>query len=522
MTSYRRSAPSTHLSCAGESSGAYDHCGPDRDPDDPGPAQASPLPGLVDALDDLEASKRRVLAQMRDVAAWGGTATTTGYTRSEYVALVGRLPGREAWKFDLLVSRLPAAPVTAVLLDRGELTIDQAVSILAGTKRLSGEMLAEVEAAAAEAAVGRNRRGDDPDVDADVDVLVQRTKKAAEQDRLDRDRLDRNQVRVQPDLWGAGRITEDWADPEGFQTRLAAIEHAAGPPTPDLPRGQQLAEGSLATARAWLAGRSTHPLADPGPADVDRRGLTADASAPVDVDAAHPGPDLTPAWSGTSDHRDHDPADVDTTVADRIDQPLLDLGLSSARPTLVVRIDVRDLAGIDPDDPDALHALAAGTPAAFGRLAAAGRLSSTPWLGRQLLDTLACNADLLVAIVDGERPLAEFRPTRRLPDRIRRQVLWRDMGCRWPSCRAPIAHCDVHHLDEHPTNHSVDNLLTLCRRHHRRLHSTFWHPRLDGHTGRFDLLRSPTGAPVHTTYPRGTDPTVLTTAALGGDPPEVH
>ena len=187
----------------------------------------------------------------------------------------------------------------------------------------------------------------------------------------------------------------------------------------------------------------------------------------------------------------------------------------------MVRIDVRDLAGIDPTDPDALRAWAAGTPAAFGRLAAAGRLSSTPWLGRQLLDTLACNADLLVAIVDGERPLAEFRPTRRLPDRIRRQVLWRDMGCRWPGCRAPVAHCDVHHLDEHPTNHSVDNLLTLCRRHHRRLHSVFWHPRLDGHTGRFDLLRSPTGTPVHTTFPRGTDPKVRTAAALGGDPPEV-
>jgi hypothetical protein len=42
-----------------------------------------------------------------------------------------------------------------------------------------------------------------------VDQLVQRTRPAAEQDRLDRDRLDRNSVRIQPDLWGAGRITED-------------------------------------------------------------------------------------------------------------------------------------------------------------------------------------------------------------------------------------------------------------------------------------------------------------------------
>jgi hypothetical protein len=119
---------------------------------------------------------------------------------------------------------------------------------------------------------------------------------------------------------------------------------------------------------------------------------------------------------------------------------------------------------------------------------------------------MACNADLIVSIVDGERPLAEFRRTNRLPDRIRRQVLWRDAGCRWPGCRAPVAHVDVHHLDEDPTNHAVDNLLSLCRRHHRRLHSRFWHWRFDGDTGRFDLLRSEHGDPVHTTYPNGTPP----------------
>ena len=48
MSSYRRPTPSTHLSCAGESSGAYDPGGPDRDPDDPGPAQPSPLSGGPD------------------------------------------------------------------------------------------------------------------------------------------------------------------------------------------------------------------------------------------------------------------------------------------------------------------------------------------------------------------------------------------------------------------------------------------------------------------------------------------
>jgi hypothetical protein len=86
---------------------------------------------------------------MRDVAAWGGTANTTGYTQSEWLALVGRLPGRESWKYDLLVRRLPATPVTAALLESGQLTVDQAVTILAATKRLNGDTLADVERAAA-------------------------------------------------------------------------------------------------------------------------------------------------------------------------------------------------------------------------------------------------------------------------------------------------------------------------------------------------------------------------------------
>ena len=437
------------------------------------PDEHTPIDRLATALATFEDAKREILSAYRDVTAWGGTLTTTGYSQSEWLTLVGRLPGRDGWKFDLLVSRLPALPVTAALLETGQLTIDQAVSIASGTKRLNGDLLAEVEREAAHVALSRNERGDGPDMDADVDAIVQSRKKAADEDRLDRDRLDRNSVRIQPDLWGAGRIVEDWADPEGFQTRVASLEHAAGQPSPDVPRGQQLAEGSLAMSRAWLSGHR-----------------------PTDAAAV-------------------DREDVDTTTLDAIDHPdLPGPGLGAARPTFVVRIDIADLEGFDPSDPDALRHLATGSNAAMGRLAARGRLSSTPWLGRQLLDTLACNADLLVAVVDGERPLAEFRHTRRLPDRIRRQVLWRDMGCRWPSCRAPVAHCDVHHLDENPTNHDVDNLLTLCRRHHRRLHSVFWHPYLDGRTGRFELRRSPDGHAVHTTYPRGTRPTAQ-------QPPEV-
>ena len=516
------------------------------------PNEHTPIDRLATALATFEDAKREILSAYRDVTAWGGTLTTTGYSQSEWLTLVGRLPGRDGWKFDLLVSRLPALPVTAALMESGQLTIDQAVSIASGTKRINGDLLGEVEREAAHVALSRNERGDGPDMDADVDAIVQSRKKAADQDRLDRDRLERNSVRIQPDLWGAGRIVEDWADPEGFQTRVAGLEHAAGQPSPDVPRGQQLAEGSLAMSRAWLTGHrptdtgtdaaaagctspaqppqtaptcgdatETAPTSDPSAetggtsSREPATGCTSKAHTPQTAPTSGSRPETAPTSGDDQQGSDRPDGDVNTATLDAIDNPdLPGPELGAARPTFVVRIDIADLEGFDRSDPDALRHLATGSNAAMGRLAARGRLSSTPWLGRQLLDTLACNVDLLVSVVDGERSLAEFRHTRRLPDRIRRQVLWRDMGCRWPSCRAPVAHCDVHHLDENPTNHDVDNLLTLCLRHHRRLHSVFWHPYLDGRTGRFELRRSPDGHAVHTTYPRGTRPTAQ-------PPPEV-
>ena len=89
MTSYRRRTPLPSTLLASESGGAYDPDGPGRDPDDPGPAQASPLGRLAERLQVLERAKLDVLDAVRDVAAWAGTANTTGYTRSEYVTWSG-------------------------------------------------------------------------------------------------------------------------------------------------------------------------------------------------------------------------------------------------------------------------------------------------------------------------------------------------------------------------------------------------------------------------------------------------
>jgi 5-methylcytosine-specific restriction protein A len=69
-------------------------------------------------------------------------------------------------------------------------------------------------------------------------------------------------------------------------------------------------------------------------------------------------------------------------------------------------------------------------------------------------------------------PLDVGRRTAVVPPAIRRAVMLRDPHCRFPGCDRPQAWCDAHHV-RHWTDGgetSLQNLLLLCRRHHRMVH----------------------------------------------------
>jgi hypothetical protein len=71
---------------------------------------------------------------------------------------------------------------------------------------------------------------------------------------------------------------------------------------------------------------------------------------------------------------------------------------------------------------------------------------------------------------EGE-PLSVGRKTRSIPPAIRRALKRRDGGCRFPGCscsRFVDAHHIRHWVDGGET--SMDNLVLLCRRHHRLVH----------------------------------------------------
>ena len=102
---------------------------------------------------------------------------------------------------------------------------------------------------------------------------------------------------------------------------------------------------------------------------------------------------------------------------------------------------------------------------------------------------IACDAALTVVAVAppadggsgwaGSRPpvlpLAVGRGTRTIPAPLRTALTLRDQGCRFPGCDRPPAWTDGHHIIHWPDGPTeLDNLVSLCRTHHRRVHEQGW------------------------------------------------
>lgn len=99
-------------------------------------------------------------------------------------------------------------------------------------------------------------------------------------------------------------------------------------------------------------------------------------------------------------------------------------------------------------------------------------------------EMLVCDADIQPVWFDGPQPIAVGRPQPTIPAKLRTALVARDGGCRFPGRAIPAAWCDAHHIIRAsrggPT--TIENLILLCRRHHRRIHHQDWRIRwrLDG------------------------------------------
>jgi len=87
---------------------------------------------------------------------------------------------------------------------------------------------------------------------------------------------------------------------------------------------------------------------------------------------------------------------------------------------------------------------------------------------------IACDTSISRMITRGRsEPLDVGRRTSVVPVGLRRAVIVRDRHCAFAGCDRPPPWCDAHHVvhwaNGGPT--SLRNLLLLCRRHHRVVHS---------------------------------------------------
>ncbi len=96
-----------------------------------------------------------------------------------------------------------------------------------------------------------------------------------------------------------------------------------------------------------------------------------------------------------------------------------------------------------------------------------------PWVSPSTAGRLCCDASLVTVLEDKSgKVLNVGRRSRTVPAPIGRALRERDKTCRFPGC------CEARYIDAHHIQHwadggetSLDNLVTLCRYHHRQLHA---------------------------------------------------
>jgi hypothetical protein len=91
---------------------------------------------------------------------------------------------------------------------------------------------------------------------------------------------------------------------------------------------------------------------------------------------------------------------------------------------------------------------------------------------------LACDASITPIVRGPESHQVNAGPTTRVvPGALRKALVVRDRGCRFPGCDRPPDWTDAHHLKHWADGGetSAGNLVLLCRRHHRYVHEEGWH-----------------------------------------------
>jgi hypothetical protein len=90
---------------------------------------------------------------------------------------------------------------------------------------------------------------------------------------------------------------------------------------------------------------------------------------------------------------------------------------------------------------------------------------------------IACDANLIPAVLGGPSEILDFGRSRRLFSRAQRKAAAiRDGGCAWPQCQAPISRSELHHINywENGGHTNLNDSAWVCTFHHWLIHHTNW------------------------------------------------
>ncbi len=121
---------------------------------------------------------------------------------------------------------------------------------------------------------------------------------------------------------------------------------------------------------------------------------------------------------------------------------------------------------------------------------------SAQYVSAETSRRISCDAAVVTMTHDVEGTVLDVgRRTRTVPPAIRRALDARDKGCRFPGCTS--RRCDAHHVEHWSEGGatSLENLVLLCRRHHRAVHEGGFRVAA-GEGGAFELQR-PDGERLH-------------------------
>ena len=121
----------------------------------------------------------------------------------------------------------------------------------------------------------------------------------------------------------------------------------------------------------------------------------------------------------------------------------------------------------------------------------------TGMLHRSDVERLLCDCKVSRVVTGPTSLPIDVSPNRRtVPASLRKALVVRDHGCRYPGCRRPAGWCDAHHVIHwrHGGRTILINLVLLCDHHHHVVHQTGWTATFDGTTLR---VYDPNGTQIH-------------------------